>query len=311
MHCTKQAKSNVAGEQAMKKKYIFAGIFAIYLIFMIRIILLKDIPISRILDYTGRTRAVNMIPLYSIYDFLFSGTAGFKQIWTNILGNIAVFIPLGMLVPVLFGRKKLSEAVIAGACVSIVLEIVQFVFALGISDVDDVILNVIGGITGWLIYRLIQNVGLPQGVKDNLYIAVFLFMGIGSLTIILLTNSEIIVRFDKKTLTENEELVSHINVKRPDFYGKIVEYDGKNISVKSDDEATDFAIDDGTSFYKQEYSDRSLLGQVVEENIVYKNISYDEFSNTYSQGLITDKISIWSSDGKHADGLMIFEWEFD
>lgn len=73
--------------------------------------------------------------------------------WTNTLGNIALFFPLGAVLTVL-GRvsRRVSFGVaftaVALAAMSIGIEAAQYVFGLGFSDIDDVACNTIGGALG-------------------------------------------------------------------------------------------------------------------------------------------------------------------
>ena len=72
------------------------------------------------------------------------------------LANLVIFIPFGILVPKVFRRV---DSVWAMALVtfmtSVVIEIVQFMLACGYSEVEDVIMNVAGGVIGYLIIRRI------------------------------------------------------------------------------------------------------------------------------------------------------------
>lgn len=66
-------------------------------------------------------------------------------------GNIAFFIPVGVLAYVLW--RKVSVAVLVGAVFSLAMEVAQYVFALGLSDVDDLLMNTVGAALGAVIAR--------------------------------------------------------------------------------------------------------------------------------------------------------------
>lgn len=74
------------------------------------------------------------------------------------LANLVIFIPFGILVPKVFRRV---DSVWAMALVtfmtSVVIEIVQFMIECGYSEVEDVIMNVAGGVIGYLIIKVIQS----------------------------------------------------------------------------------------------------------------------------------------------------------
>ena len=75
----------------------------------------------------------------------------------NIIGNFILFIPLGIFLPAIF--KQLNSfkqvAIICFIC-SFAIELFQFILrkfgTYRTSDIDDVFLNTLGGIAGWLIY---------------------------------------------------------------------------------------------------------------------------------------------------------------
>ena len=81
-------------------------------------------------------------------------------------GNFAFFVPFGVLFYVLLRnsrrtprrnsrrRNTVVRVVVAGALFSLAIEICQYVFALGYSDVDDLIFNTLGALTGAVIAKL-------------------------------------------------------------------------------------------------------------------------------------------------------------
>jgi glycopeptide antibiotics resistance protein len=72
----------------------------------------------------------------------------------NVAGNIVGFIPLGILFPLLFvGLRRLWRTSMVVFIVSLGFEMTQLVTGLGIFDIDDLILNVTGGIIGYLLIR--------------------------------------------------------------------------------------------------------------------------------------------------------------
>jgi len=85
----------------------------------------------------------------------------------NLAGNILLFVPLGLLVPLLYPR--LGSLVRTGGLAlgsSLLIECIQLATGLGGCDVDDVLLNAVGGLLGWLAYRLLRGL-LPAGAADN------------------------------------------------------------------------------------------------------------------------------------------------
>ncbi len=120
-----------------------------YLALLLKVILFKFdfntiINILNDKDELKLTR-VNLIPFQTIRFYLFSGRVSNTIAFQNIVGNIMAFMPIGILIPLL--RRKLSlkftfffSLVLSGA-----IEITQYLTGLGSCDIDDLILNVLGG----------------------------------------------------------------------------------------------------------------------------------------------------------------------
>lgn len=150
----------------MQKKRDFAVNLLLYAIFAFYLALLALI----LFRQHHSARSFNLIPLRGIISYLtgvdlVSGTAdpallrGFAL--SNLLGNIVIFIPLGLFLTLLNRKKEIWRNTLWVAGASAAAEAIQFTFLLGIADIDDVILNTLGGLAGvllcrWL-YRLCKN----------------------------------------------------------------------------------------------------------------------------------------------------------
>lgn len=78
---------------------------------------------------------------------------GTAAVVINVAGNVAVFVPLGFALPVLFERiKSFLQVLILSFSISLLAETMQLVLKVGCFDVDDLLLNTIGGCVGYLIY---------------------------------------------------------------------------------------------------------------------------------------------------------------
>lgn len=72
------------------------------------------------------------------------------QIWLNVLLNIALFVPLGFLLPLLSKPfRKWYAALGAGFGVSLLIELTQLFTMRGMWDVDDLFTNTLGAMLGW------------------------------------------------------------------------------------------------------------------------------------------------------------------
>lgn len=74
----------------------------------------------------------------------------------NLLGNVAMFIPLGFLLPKAFPRmNRLWKVLLTTALTITAVEIIQLLGMVGSCDVDDLILNVCGAALGyWIVKRI-------------------------------------------------------------------------------------------------------------------------------------------------------------
>lgn len=76
----------------------------------------------------------------------------------NSFGNILCFVPIGFLLPIVFSKKQtFLRVTLAGMCFSICIEILQFLLATGVSDIDDVFFNTCGTICGYLPYLIFRR----------------------------------------------------------------------------------------------------------------------------------------------------------
>lgn len=93
---------------------------------------------------------VNLIPIVHLFD-VYDG-------WQiNIIGNIAMFIPVGIVWPVCFKKlDSVGKTVLAGAGFTLFIEITQLPFYERCSDVDDLLLNTCGVVIGALIFNLFR-----------------------------------------------------------------------------------------------------------------------------------------------------------
>lgn len=117
----------------------FFNIFSIIYIFLL-FQLLTNVELNHASGY-------NLVPFTEILRY----EIGSDLFYYNVLGNIIVFIPFGLIVADYVKSKNIWPALIISAIVSITIEFVQI--NIGRSfDVDDIILNVVGSIIGYLLY---------------------------------------------------------------------------------------------------------------------------------------------------------------
>ena len=77
----------------------------------------------------------------------------------NLLGNIIPFVPFGFILPITYKKFRSTIKVFFTGLASILLiEIFQFLAKLGSFDVDDIILNMIGIVCGYLMFLVVNQV---------------------------------------------------------------------------------------------------------------------------------------------------------
>lgn len=78
-----------------------------------------------------------------------------ENLLTNLVGNILVFAPMGILIPIMRKKKTGFFTVLASSFfLSLFIETVQLVFRVGVFDVDDLLMNTIGGGLGYVLFLL-------------------------------------------------------------------------------------------------------------------------------------------------------------
>ena len=101
----------------------------------------------------------------------------------DYLGNMALFIPLGVLLFILLEHRRRAVAlvVVVGALTSATVEMLQYVFALGHSDVSDLLFNTLGALVGAVIARLggrrLYSLWIGLALAAALVFAVLVILG--------------------------------------------------------------------------------------------------------------------------------------
>ncbi|MCI8563047.1 MAG: VanZ family protein [Lachnospiraceae bacterium] len=84
---------------------------------------------------------------------------GYFGVALNLFGNVVCFMPLGFVLPILSHRKwGVIRITIVSFLSSCVIEVVQLVTKLGSCDVDDIILNTLGGLTGYILFVVCSKI---------------------------------------------------------------------------------------------------------------------------------------------------------
>lgn len=119
---------------------------------------------------------INISPFKEVLRYKF-GTPLFNY---NVLGNIIIFIPFGYLIGIYVNPKKIWPVIITTILTSTVVEFVQL--NIGRSfDIDDILLNVVGGFIGYLIYIGLAAISkrLPDIFRSTLFYNIISIVLIG------------------------------------------------------------------------------------------------------------------------------------
>ncbi len=109
-------------------------------------------------------RSYNLVPFKTIGEFwrILRESVGVEHAEAlvifaiaNLLGNVVLFIPLGLF-PLLLRKKSTSVWRVPTCCLGAVIavELAQYATGLGSADIDDLILNMLGAAIGWGLYAL-------------------------------------------------------------------------------------------------------------------------------------------------------------
>ena len=132
--------------------------FIIYILCLFQVVTFTD-------DVTWSTN--NFIPFKEIMRYSITSRLFLK----NVIGNMIMFLPFGFFISYYLENKKPYLTIILTLIASIAIESVQM--AIGrVFDVDDIILNICGGLLGYLIYFLLFKLSekLPSVFKSDWFL---------------------------------------------------------------------------------------------------------------------------------------------
>lgn len=145
---------------ATKKSIIRSVLISVFIIYISTVILITFFPIVYSHDehtaFVTLEGAVQFIPFNTICRMI--RYAPRQMAFEQVGGNIIMTIPFGILLPLLLKRKKVLQLILYAAALPVCIESLQLLlgYLLGtyyrMADIDDVILNFMGIIIGYIIY---------------------------------------------------------------------------------------------------------------------------------------------------------------
>lgn len=141
-----------------RKHNITKGLFIVYIIILTWIILFKlQFDISSL--ETMNLRSINLVP------FTGSLIINDRVDISEIILNVAIFVPFGIYVCMLKEEWSFIKKVIPIFITSLAFETLQYIFALGASDITDLIGNTLGGIIGIAVFMLLSKIFKNNTIK--------------------------------------------------------------------------------------------------------------------------------------------------
>ena len=130
------------------KKYFPYVLFGLYILFVLWLTLLN------------RKNGINRSTLTPFWEYAkVIRNQGRKYFIGQIIGNIALFIPLGFMLPFLpkFKNVNCTRVLLIGLCFSIIIELTQYITGRGLMEFDDVFNNTLGAMISYGVYKMIDN----------------------------------------------------------------------------------------------------------------------------------------------------------
>lgn len=159
-------------KKEIRLKTITSVQFVLYLLILVWIILFK---LQFTLSDIDHMRSINLIPFH--YSTAVSEQFHFGEVRDNVL----IFIPFGILLSMLASEMKLRSKILILLATSLVLETMQYILAIGGTDITDLITNVSGGAIGIGLYTF-----LLKAAKDKQKIDMVILVVAGIVTVLFL-----------------------------------------------------------------------------------------------------------------------------
>jgi glycopeptide antibiotics resistance protein len=147
-------------------------LFLIYLVVLAGIILFK-LPFYSA-EFSDGIRVINLIPLQGSYD------ENGNLLLREIINNILLFMPLGVYVCLLKSEWPFAKKALSIFGLTLAFEVTQFIFALGRTDITDLLDNTLGGMIGIGIYAFLRKIwgGRTRKIVNALALALTVCVGL-------------------------------------------------------------------------------------------------------------------------------------
>ena len=150
-----------------RKKKIFRAmgkvLFLLYVVFLIYFLFLAEwygrTGISE--EYRYNLELFREIKRFIIY----REQLGAFAVFANLAGNILIFVPYGFFISVASRERGFFKTLFFSMGLSLCVEIIQLFTRVGSFDVDDILLNTIGGVFGYIIFLICNGIRRKHDVR--------------------------------------------------------------------------------------------------------------------------------------------------
>lgn len=160
------------------KKFFLYLIFFIYIIILIWILLFPK-------TYWSYQKEIfyNLIPFKTIEKYLFFNLYRVNNdtIWENLIWNIIIFIPLWLLIPLVFKNFSNKIIIFLWILTPIFIEIIQFfsayyIWFYKVADIDDAILWIFWFFIWFFIFKIWQKIFLKKSWNKIFYVTFWIIL---------------------------------------------------------------------------------------------------------------------------------------
>ena len=257
--------------KTVPQKIALVGIDTLFIIF---IILFLDIELLQngIMNVGSMSRTMNLIPLTTIKTYFLD--FGKIDAIKHLLTTAALFSTIGIFASVFSGKKFLQPVLMVLIC-ALSVEIFQYLAACGVADIDDFLINVLGGFIGIVLDKiLLRPIDKAIGAR---FVTFILLLFLGSLTVY--SNYQLSdFKVEATVESYNDYLIQEVSEGNNIIKGKIENLTNESILLKSSDGTEAYNISDQTKMIiqrvKKEYTSKGILKNTV---IVYEEVDRREF----------------------------------
>lgn len=150
-----------------------AALHIVFLGYLCAVLTVTIIPLRMTMNKAHLASHFNFIPVIRSYKrfFWMRSFHNPHYAWNyfqNLFGNIALFVPFGFFLPLLYPKMHFGKVVLIAALSSSLIEFIQYLnMFLGYYryvDIDDVLLNTFGAMLGFWTFKILANAGRNTGI---------------------------------------------------------------------------------------------------------------------------------------------------